>query len=134
MTNFFFTLVLFFSKIIKLFDFVNKWNSALVALIVVTLFENWRQVKTPIAQKNSVKMSNMANMEELELKLRESEKNRSDMEAKLVQSAHFGKQLLDQLKESERIREELEQERHSLKLNLQTVKESERIFQEEIQG
>ena len=116
---------------VKLFDFVNKWNSALVALIVVTLFENWRQVKTPIAQKNSVKMSNM---EELELKLRESEKNRSDMEAKLVQSAHFGKQLLDQLKESERIREELEQERHSLKLNLQTVKESERIFQEEIQG
>ena len=117
-----------------MFDFVNKWNSALVALIVVTLFENWRQVKTSIAriaQKNSVKMSNM---EELELKLRESEKNRSDMEAKLVQSAHFGKQLLDQLKESERIREELEQERHSLKLNLQTVKESERIFQEEIQG
>ena len=101
---------------------------------VVTLFENWRQVKTSIAriaQKNSVKMSNM---EELELKLRESEKNRSDMEAKLVQSAHFGKQLLDQLKESEGIREELEQERHSLKLNLQTVKESERIFQEEIQG
>ena len=118
----------------QLFNFVNKWNLALVALIVVTLFENWRQVKTSfarIAQKNSVKMSNM---EELELKLRESEKNRSDMEAKLVQSAHFGKQLLDQLKESERIREELEQERHSLKLNLQTVKESERIFQEEIQG
>ena len=117
-----------------MFDFVNKWNSALVALIVVTLFENWRQVKTSIAriaQKNSVKMSNM---EELELKLRESEKNRSDMEAKLMQSAHFGKQLLDQLKESEGIREELEQERHSLKLNLQTVKESERIFQEEIQG
>ena len=78
-------------------------------------------------------MSN-SNMEELQLKLKENERIRQELEAKMVQSAHYGKLLLEQLNESKEIREELEQEKHSLKLKLQTVSSSEKAFQEEIQG
>ena len=76
----------------------------------------------------------MSNKEDLQMKLNEYQKHLEEMEAKLVQSAHYGKQLLEELKESQRIRQELEQERHSLKLNLQTVSASEKAYQEEIQG
>merc|ERR1711953_701010 len=72
-------------------------------------------------------------MEELQLKLKENEIIRQELEAKMVQSAHYGKLLLEQLNESKEIREELEQEKHSLKLKLQTVSSSEKAFQEEIQ-
>merc|ERR1712029_409660 len=77
-------------------------------------------------------MSN-SNMKELQLKLKENERIRQELEAKMVQSAHYGKLLLEQLNESKEIREELEQEKHSLKLKLQTVSSSEKAFQEEIQ-
>ncbi len=76
----------------------------------------------------------MSNMEELQLKLKDNAKIQQELEAKLVQSAHYGKVLLEQLTESKEMREELEQEKHSLKLKLQTVLSSEKAFQEEIQG
>ena len=79
-------------------------------------------------------MSHLEELQAAEARAAKAEARASEAESNMMTAANYGKQLLEQLQESEKIRAELEQEKHSLKLNLQNVEASEKTFQEEIQG
>ena len=79
-------------------------------------------------------MSLSEELQAAEARAAKAEARASEAESNMMTAANYGKQLLEQLQESERIRAELEQEKHSLKLNLQNVEASEKSYQDEIQG
>lgn len=65
----------------------------------------------------------------------EAAKARADeAEANMMKAAQYGQQILEKLKESERIRAEIEQEKYSLKLQLENKEASESALQDELNG
>ena len=79
-------------------------------------------------------MSHLEELQAAEARAAKAEARASEAESNMMTAANYGKQLLEQLQESEKSRAELEQEKYSLKLNLQNLEASEKTFQDEIQG